>query len=95
MKAILVNVFGGIVSCATIAEGIIEACKDIELKIPLVVRLEGKLCYTLDINRNSLYMYVGTNVEQARELLEKSGLPILRATDLTDAASKAVECLKS
>jgi len=75
VKCILVNVFGGIVNCATIAGGVIAACKNIGLKVPLVVRLEG------------------TNVDAAKELLAKSGLAILSATDLDDAAQQAVKCL--
>jgi len=72
VKAILVNIFGGIMKCDTIAQGIISAAKEVNLKIPLVVRLEG------------------TNVKIGKELLEKSGLPIITASDLDDAAQKAV-----
>jgi len=75
VKAILVNVFGGIVNCATIANGIVNACKSIELKIPLIVRLEG------------------TNVDNAKKIIEESGLAITSASDLDDAAKKAVEAL--
>ena len=75
VKAILVNVFGGIVNCATIANGIVNACKSIELKIPLVVRLEG------------------TNVDNAKKIIEESGLAIVSASDLDDAAKKAVTAL--
>lgn len=75
VKAILVNIFGGIVNCATIANGIIKACKDTKLSLPLIVRLEG------------------TNVEKAREILRNSGLAITPASDLTDAAKKAVASL--
>merc|ERR1712150_331284 len=75
VKAILVNVFGGIVDCATIANGVVNACRSIDLKIPLVVRLEG------------------TNVDNAKKVLAESGLPILSATDLDDAAQKAVKSL--
>merc|ERR1712066_947644 len=75
VKAILVNVFGGIVNCATIANGIVNACKSIELKIPLVVRLEG------------------TNVDNAKKIIEDSGLAIVSASDLDDAARKAVKAL--
>jgi len=75
VKAILVNVFGGIVNCATIANGIVNACKSIELKIPLVVRLEG------------------TNVDNAKKIIEESGLAIVSASDLDDAAKKAVQAL--
>merc|ERR1711981_1072907 len=75
VKAILVNVFGGIVDCATIANGVVNACRSIDLKLPLVVRLEG------------------TNVDNAKKILAESGLPILSATDLDDAAQKAVKSL--
>ena len=72
VKAILVNIFGGIVRCDLIAEGVIEAVKEIDVKVPVIVRLEG------------------TNVEKGRVLLKESGLKILSASDLTDAAKKAV-----
>jgi len=72
VKAILVNVFGGIVNCGTIASGIVNASKTIDLKVPLIVRLEG------------------TNVDAAKQILADSGLPIQSATDLDDAARKAV-----
>jgi len=75
VKAILVNVFGGIVNCATIANGIISASKTISLSIPLVVRLEG------------------TNVAEAKRLLKESGLRIISADNLDDAARKAVASL--
>ena len=72
VKAILVNIFGGIVRCDLIAEGIIAAVKDVGVSVPVVVRLEG------------------TNVEKGRALLASSGLDIIAADDLTDAAKKAV-----
>ncbi len=72
VKAILVNIFGGIVRCDLIAEGIIKAVQQVGVSVPVVVRLEG------------------TNVEQGRALLAKSGLAITAADDLTDAARKAV-----
>ncbi|KAH8278278.1 hypothetical protein KR044_009639, partial [Drosophila immigrans] len=75
VKGILVNVFGGIVNCATIANGIVAASKQLQLNVPLVVRLEG------------------TNVTKAREILKNSGLPIQTASDLDDAAQKAVAAL--
>jgi len=75
VQAILVNVFGGIVNCATIANGVVNACRSIDLKLPLVVRLEG------------------TNVDNAKKILQESGLPIQSATDLDDAAKKAVAAL--
>ncbi|KFM77485.1 Succinyl-CoA ligase [GDP-forming] subunit beta, mitochondrial, partial [Stegodyphus mimosarum] len=76
VKAVLVNIFGGIVNCAIIARGITNACRSIQLKVPLVVRLEG------------------TNVEEAKAILANSGLPIVTAIDLDDAAKKAVASLK-
>ncbi|KAH9504855.1 Succinate--CoA ligase [GDP-forming] subunit beta, mitochondrial [Bulinus truncatus] len=75
VKAILVNIFGGIVNCATIAKGISSAYKSIQLSLPLIVRLEG------------------TNVDEARKILESSNMPIITATDLDDAAKKAVSSL--
>ncbi len=72
VRAILVNIFGGIVRCDLIAEGVMAAVKNVGVKVPVVVRLEG------------------TNAEQARDMLAKSGLAITPAADLTDAAVKAV-----
>ncbi|XP_067854976.1 succinyl-CoA ligase [GDP-forming] subunit beta, mitochondrial isoform X1 [Heptranchias perlo] len=72
VEAILVNIFGGIVNCAIIANGITKACHELKLKVPLVVRLEG------------------TNVTEAKRILSESGLPIISARDLEDAAKKAV-----
>ncbi|NOX98663.1 MAG: succinate--CoA ligase subunit beta, partial [Verrucomicrobia bacterium] len=73
VKAILVNIFGGIMQCDVIAQGIINAASEIEINMPLIVRLEG------------------TNVEQGRKLLEESGINLTTASDLGDAAKKAVE----
>lgn len=72
VTAILVNIFGGIVRCDLIAEGIINAVKEVGVSVPVVVRLEG------------------TNVDKGRELLASSGLAIIAADDLTDAAQKVV-----
>lgn len=72
VSAIMVNIFGGIVRCDLIAEGIISAVKEVGVEVPVVVRLEG------------------TNVKKGRELLKESGLDIIAARDLTDAAEKAV-----
>jgi len=72
VAAILVNIFGGIVRCDLIAEGIISAVKEVGVSVPVVVRLEG------------------TNVDKGRELLANSGLDIIAAEDLTDAARKVV-----
>jgi len=76
VKALLVIIFGGIMKCDVIAEGIITAAKNVGLKVPLVVRLEG------------------TNVQLGVKLLQDSGLPIITATDLDDAAIKAVKTIK-
>jgi succinyl-CoA synthetase beta subunit len=76
VKGILVNIFGGIMRCDIIAEGIIAAAKEVNLSVPLVVRLEG------------------TNVEQGKAILANSGLPIVAADDLGDAAKKIVAQVK-
>ena len=76
VKGILVNIFGGIMKCDIIAEGIIAAAKEVHLEVPLVVRLEG------------------TNVELGKRILAESGLPILSANDLADAAQKIVKAVK-
>ncbi len=73
VKAVLINIFGGIVRCDVIAEGIVQAVKEVGVQVPVVVRLEG------------------TNAEQGRELLAKSGLAILAAESLTQAAELAVQ----
>jgi succinyl-CoA synthetase beta subunit len=72
VKGILVNIFGGIMKCDIIADGIVAAAKEVNLSVPLVVRLEG------------------TNVDQGKAILEGSGLPIVSASDLGDAAKKIV-----
>ena len=72
VKGILVNIFGGIMKCDIIAEGIVAAAKEVNLAVPLVVRLEG------------------TNVQQGKDILANSGLPIVPANDLGDAAKKIV-----
>ncbi len=77
VKAILVNIFGGIMKCDIIAEGIVAAVKEIGVKIPLVVRLAG------------------TNFELGKKLLDESGLKIVAADDLDDAAQKAVKAIES
>jgi succinyl-CoA synthetase beta subunit len=77
VKGILVNIFGGIMRCDVIAEGVIAAAKEVDLSVPLVVRLEG------------------TNVEKGKELLSKSGLDIIPADDLEDAASKVVSAVQN
>jgi len=77
VQGVLVNIFGGIMRCDTIAEGIIAAAKETNIAVPLVVRLEG------------------TNVERGKELLSGSGLAIIPADDLDDAAKKAVAAIKA
>ena len=76
VKGILVNIFGGIMRCDVIAEGVVAAVKDVGLKVPLVVRLEG------------------TNVEEGKRILAESGLAIVPADDLGDAARKIVQQVK-
>jgi succinyl-CoA synthetase beta subunit len=76
VKGILVNIFGGIMRCDIIAEGIVAAAKEVNLQVPLVVRLEG------------------TNVQQGKDILANSGLPIVAANDLGDAARKIVAEVK-
>ena len=76
VEAILVNIFGGIMRCDVIAEGVVAAAREVSLNVPLVVRLEG------------------TNVQQGKTILAESGLPIISADDLDDAAKKAVKAAK-
>jgi len=76
VKAILINIFGGIMKCDIVAEGLIQAASEINLSIPLVVRLAG------------------TNVDKANAMMKSSGLKIIPAVDLDDAAAKAVAALK-
>ena len=76
VEGILVNIFGGIMKCDVIADGIVAAAKDVNLSVPLVVRLEG------------------TNVDKGKEILDNSGLPIVSANDLGDAAQKIVAEVK-
>jgi succinyl-CoA synthetase beta subunit len=77
VKAILVNIFGGIMRCDVIAQGIINAAKTVKLSVPLVVRLEG------------------TNVDAGKELITESGLAVIAADDLADAAQKVVKAADS
>ena len=72
VKAIMVNIFGGIMKCDIIAEGIVEAAKKLGVKVPLVVRLEG------------------TNADLGKEILDKSGLDIISAGDIAEAARLSV-----
>ncbi|MBM3574592.1 MAG: ADP-forming succinate--CoA ligase subunit beta [Alphaproteobacteria bacterium] len=77
VKGILVNIFGGIMRCDTIAEGVIAAVKEVGLKVPLVVRLEG------------------TNVDLGKKIISQSGLNVIPADDLDDAAQKIVGAIKA
>ena len=76
VEGILVNIFGGIMRCDVIAEGVVAAAREVSLNVPLVVRLEG------------------TNVELGKDIMAKSGLPIIAADNLADAAEKVVKAVK-
>ncbi len=76
VQGVLINIFGGIMKCDVIANGVVEAVKHVTLRVPLVVRLEG------------------TNVEKGRAILQGSGLPLIAATDLDDAAKKICAAVK-
>tara|TARA_B100000242_G_scaffold172204_1_gene123469 strand:- start:1943 stop:3106 length:1164 start_codon:yes stop_codon:yes gene_type:complete len=76
VKGILINIFGGIMRCDVLANGVVEAAKQVKLSVPLVVRLAG------------------TNFKEGKEILDKSNLKILSASDLNDAAKKIVEAIK-
>ena len=76
VEGILVNIFGGIMRCDVIAEGVVAAAREVSLNVPLVVRLEG------------------TNVDLGKEIMAKSGLPIISADNLADAAEKVVKAVK-
>ena len=76
VKGILINIFGGIMRCDVLAQGVVEAAKQVNLSVPLVVRLAG------------------TNFQEGKDILDKSGLKILSANDLNDAAKKIVEAVK-
>jgi len=76
VKGILINIFGGIMKCDVLAQGVVDAAKKINLQVPLVVRLAG------------------TNVELGKEILKKSGLKIVYAKNLSEAAQKIVEAIK-
>ena len=77
VKAILVNIFGGIMKCDTIATGVIAACKAVNLQVPLVVRMKG------------------TNEAEGKKLLAESGLPIISADTMAEAAQKVVAAVKA
>jgi len=76
VKGILINIFGGIMRCDVLAQGVVDAAKEIKIEVPLVVRLAG------------------TNFEEGKKILENSGLKIISANDLSDAAKKVVEAIK-
>ena len=76
VEGILVNIFGGIMRCDVIADGVVAAAKELSLNVPLVVRLEG------------------TNVEKGKEIMNNSGLNIIAASDLGDAAVKIVKAVE-
>ena len=76
VKGILINIFGGIMRCDVLAQGVVDAAKEVNLSVPLVVRLAG------------------TNFKEGKEILDKSNLKILSASDLNDAAKKIVEAIK-
>jgi succinyl-CoA synthetase beta subunit len=75
VKGILINIFGGIMRCDTIAAGVVDAVKEVGLKVPLVVRLEG------------------TNVEEGKRIIDRSGVNAISANDLDDAAQKIVSAV--
>ena len=76
VKGILINIFGGIMRCDILAQGVVEAAKEINIDVPLVVRLAG------------------TNYKEGKLILDNSGLKIISASDLSDAASKIVKAIK-
>ena len=76
VKGILINIFGGILRCDVLAEGVVQAAKKTGLNVPVVVRMEG------------------TNVEEGRRILNESGLTLITAANLKDAAEKVAEITK-
>jgi len=76
VKGILINIFGGIMRCDVLAQGVVDAAKEIKIEVPLVVRLAG------------------TKFEEGKKILDNSGLKIISASDLSDAAKKVVEAIK-
>jgi succinyl-CoA synthetase beta subunit len=76
LQAILVNIFGGIMRCDVIAQGVVAAARQVKLSVPLVVRLEG------------------TNVDLGKKILAESGLPIISASNMADAAQKVVAAVR-
>ena len=76
VRVILINIFGGIMRCDVLAQGVVDAAKEIKIEVPLVVRLAG------------------TKFEEGKKILDNSGLEIISASDLSDAAKKVVESIK-
>ena len=76
VKGILINIFGGIMRCDVLAQGVVDAAKEIDINVPLVVRLAG------------------TNFKEGKEILDNSGLELISAENLDDAAKKIVEAIK-
>ena len=76
VKGILINIFGGIMKCDVLAQGVVDAAKEIKISVPLVVRLAG------------------TNFQEGKDILEKSNLNIISATNLSDAAKKIIKEIK-
>jgi len=76
VKGILINIFGGIMRCDVLAQGVVDAAKEIKINVPLVVRLAG------------------TNFEEGKKILNNSGLKIISADNLDDAAKKVIEAIK-
>jgi succinyl-CoA synthetase beta subunit len=76
VKAVLINIFGGIMLCDVLAQGVVDAAREVKLSIPLVVRMEG------------------TNVEKGKQILKASGIAVIAAADMADAARRAVEATK-
>ena len=77
VKGVLVNIFGGIMRCDVLAQGVVEAAKQVNLKVPLVVRMEG------------------TNVDQGKKILAESGIKVISASDMADAARRITQAIKA
>jgi succinyl-CoA synthetase beta subunit len=75
VKAVLINVFGGIMQCDVLAQGVVEAAREVKLSVPLVVRMEG------------------TNVKEGKQILAESGIKVITANDMADAARRVVESI--
>ena len=75
VKGVLINIFGGIMRCDVLAQGVVEAAKQVKLNVPLVVRMEG------------------TNVVEGKKILAESGIKVITATDMADAAKRIVDAI--